>query len=179
MEPLETPRQATKQWIPMRNRISFGSSVPGNPSEPNPNGFDQRPLGKAPEIQLDDGRDSGSRIQRREGLWHPVCDPIRKIPAKIKSLRKYSCSSDLESYARDGCKSPCNRPTPPNPAIQPNRPLEYSPHFRISAFSVSVLPQYPLLPRNPLFPASGPATSAFSGPQPKSNFLATKPSRDL
>jgi len=30
----------------------------------------------------------------------------------------------------------------------------------------------PLFPRNPLFPASGPATRSFNGLHPKSNFLA-------
>jgi hypothetical protein len=32
--------------------------------------------------------------------------------------------------------------------------------------------QAPLFPRNPLFPASGPATSSFNGLHPKSKFLA-------
>jgi len=39
---------------------------------------DQRPLGKAPEIQLDDGRDSGSRIQLREGALASLLLPRPK-----------------------------------------------------------------------------------------------------
>ena len=160
MEPLETPRQATKQWIPMRNRISFGSSVPGNPSEPNPNGFDQRPLGKAPEIQLDDGRDSGSRIQRREGLWHPVCDPIRKIAAKIISLH---WSEELRSpRMKISVKST-------NSAKSVSGVFSSFENFRFHRF------RFIQIPPQPLFPCLPSGEHLFQRPSPQKQFPSNQP----
>jgi hypothetical protein len=56
MEPIESPWQAFKEWIPDEEPNLDWFNRPGNPSEPNPNRFDQRPLWKAPEIQMVDGR---------------------------------------------------------------------------------------------------------------------------
>ena len=44
--------------------------------------FDQRPLWKAPEIHLDGGRDSGSRIQLREGALASLLLPHPKSRCK-------------------------------------------------------------------------------------------------
>jgi hypothetical protein len=43
--------------------------------------------------------------------------------------------------------------------------------FQRFSFQYFSFTQIPLFPRNPLFPASGPATRFFNGLHPKSNFL--------
>ncbi len=141
----------------------FGSTIPGNPSEPNPNGFNQRPLWKAPEIQLDDGSDSGPRIQRREGLWHPACDPIRKIAAKNKIIL-LKRSGELGSRRMQITLKSTDSAKFSQVGLWRTLLISEFQNFRFT--------QIPLFPRNPLFPASGPATSAFNGLHPKSNCLA-------
>ncbi|MBM3863089.1 MAG: transposase, partial [Verrucomicrobia bacterium] len=57
MEPIEPPWQAIKEWIPDDEPDLDWFNRPRNPSNnPDPEGFDQSPTWKAPEIQLDDGR---------------------------------------------------------------------------------------------------------------------------
>jgi hypothetical protein len=66
MEPIEPPWQAIKEWIPDEEPDLDWFNRPRNPSNPDPEGFDQRVLRslgeevsqawKAPEIHLDDGR---------------------------------------------------------------------------------------------------------------------------
>ena len=56
MEPIEPPWQAIKEWIPDEESDLEGFNRPRNPSDPDPEDFDQPPTWKAPEIQLGDGR---------------------------------------------------------------------------------------------------------------------------
>lgn len=56
MEPIEPPWQAIKEWIPDDEPDLDWFNRPRNPSNPDPDGFDQSPAWKAPEIHLDDGR---------------------------------------------------------------------------------------------------------------------------
>ena len=56
MEPIEPPWQAIKEWIPDDEPNLDWFNRPRNPSDPDPEGFDQRPTWKPDEIQLDDGR---------------------------------------------------------------------------------------------------------------------------
>ena len=56
MEPIEPPWQAIKERIPDDEPHLDWFNRPRNPSEPDPDWFDQRLIWKAPEILLDDGR---------------------------------------------------------------------------------------------------------------------------
>ncbi len=56
MEPIEPPWQAIKEWIPDDEPDLDWFNRPRNPSNPDPDGYDQTPTSKAPEIQLDDDR---------------------------------------------------------------------------------------------------------------------------
>ena len=56
MEPIEPPWQAIKEWIPDDEPDLDWFNRPRNPSNPDPEGFDQSPEWKPEEIQLDDGR---------------------------------------------------------------------------------------------------------------------------
>jgi hypothetical protein len=56
MEPIEPPWQAIKEWIPDDEPDLDWFNRPRNPSNIDPDGFDQRPTWKPVEIQLDDGR---------------------------------------------------------------------------------------------------------------------------
>jgi phage gpG-like protein len=61
--------------------------------------------------------------------------------------------------------------------ISRSRPISaFSGAFCLSAFQFSAfqLYQVPLFPRNPFFPAPGPATGSFNGLHAKSKFLAAK-----
>ena len=68
-------------------------------------------------------------------------------------------------------------PPPKSPnLVKPRRPAEHSSFQRFSfqyfSFQHFSATQTPLFPRNPLFPASGPATISFNGLHAKSGFLA-------
>ena len=56
MEPIEPPWQAIKEWIPDDEPNLDWFNRLRNPSNPDPDGLDQRHTWRAPEIQLDDGR---------------------------------------------------------------------------------------------------------------------------
>ena len=56
MEPIEPPWQAIKEWIPDDEPDLDWFNRPRNPSNPDPDGFDQRQTWQAPEIHLDDDR---------------------------------------------------------------------------------------------------------------------------
>jgi hypothetical protein len=56
MEPIEPPWLAIKEWIPDDEPDLNWFNRPRNPSNPDPDGIDQSPAWKAPEIHLDDGR---------------------------------------------------------------------------------------------------------------------------
>ena len=56
MEPIKPPWQAIKEWIPDDEPDLDWFNRSRNPSDPDPEGFDQRPTWKPDEIQLDDGR---------------------------------------------------------------------------------------------------------------------------
>jgi hypothetical protein len=56
MEPIEPPWQAIKEWIPDEEPDLDWFNRPRNPSNRDPDGFDQSQTWQAPEIQLDDGR---------------------------------------------------------------------------------------------------------------------------
>ena len=56
MKPIEPPWQAIKEWIPDDEPDLDWFNRPRNPSNPDPEGFDQRPAWKPEEIQLDDER---------------------------------------------------------------------------------------------------------------------------
>ena len=56
IEPIEPPWQAIKGWISADQPDLDWFNRPLNPSNPDPEGFDQSPTWKAPEIHLDDGR---------------------------------------------------------------------------------------------------------------------------
>ena len=47
---------AIKEWIPDDEPDPDRFNRPRKPSNPDPEGFDQTPAWKAPEIHLDDGR---------------------------------------------------------------------------------------------------------------------------
>ena len=53
---LVSPPQAIKEWITDDEPDLDWFNRPRNPSNPDPDGFDQSPTWKAPEIYLDDGR---------------------------------------------------------------------------------------------------------------------------
>jgi hypothetical protein len=55
MEPIEPPWQAIKEWIPSDEPALDWFHRPRNPSNPDPDGFDQSPAWKPEEIHLDDG----------------------------------------------------------------------------------------------------------------------------
>jgi hypothetical protein len=56
IEPIEPPWLAIKEWIPDDEPDLNWFNRPRNPSNPDPDGIDQSPAWKAPEIHLDDGR---------------------------------------------------------------------------------------------------------------------------
>ncbi len=56
MEPIEPPWQAIKEWIPDDEPDLDWFNRPRNPSDPDPDGFDQRPAWQPEEIPLGDGR---------------------------------------------------------------------------------------------------------------------------
>lgn len=56
MEPIEPTWQAIKEWIPDDEPNLDWFNRLRNPSNPDPDGLDQRHTWRAPEIQLDDGR---------------------------------------------------------------------------------------------------------------------------
>jgi hypothetical protein len=56
MEHIKPPWQAIKEWIPDDEPDLDWFNRSRNPSDPDPEGFDQRPTWKPDEIQLDDGR---------------------------------------------------------------------------------------------------------------------------
>ena len=56
MEPIEPPWQAIKEWIPDDEPDLDWFNRPRNPSNPDPDGYDQSQTWKPEEIQLDDGR---------------------------------------------------------------------------------------------------------------------------
>ncbi len=56
MEPIEPPWQAIKEWIPDEEPDLDWFNRPRNPSNPDPDGYDQTQTWQAPEIQLDDCR---------------------------------------------------------------------------------------------------------------------------
>ena len=55
-ERLEPPWQAIKEWIPDDEPTLNWFNQPRKPSELDPEWFDQSPVWKPEEIQLDDGR---------------------------------------------------------------------------------------------------------------------------
>ena len=56
MEPIEPPWQALKEWIPDDEPDLDWFNRPRNPSEQDPDWFDQTPAWNAPEIHLEDAR---------------------------------------------------------------------------------------------------------------------------
>ena len=54
MEPIEPPWQAIKEWIPDEEPDLDWFNCPRNPSNPDPDGFDQSPTWESEEIQLDE-----------------------------------------------------------------------------------------------------------------------------
>jgi len=56
MEPIEPPWQAIKEWIPDDEPDLDWFNRPRNPSNPDPDGYDQSQTWQAPEIHLDDER---------------------------------------------------------------------------------------------------------------------------
>ena len=82
MEAIESPWQAFKEWIPDEEPNLDWFNRPGNPSEPNPNRFDQRPLWQAPEIQMVDGRTLVLESSREKGSGIP------SVSQSEKSLQK-------------------------------------------------------------------------------------------
>ncbi|MDP3848946.1 MAG: hypothetical protein Q8Q59_00455 [Luteolibacter sp.] len=56
MEPIEPPWQAIKEWIPDEEPDLDWFYRPRNPSNSDPDWFDQTQAWKPGEIQLDDGR---------------------------------------------------------------------------------------------------------------------------
>ena len=56
MDPIEPPWLAIKEWIPDDEPDLDWFNRPRNPSNPDPDGFDQRPGWQPAEIRLDDGR---------------------------------------------------------------------------------------------------------------------------
>jgi hypothetical protein len=56
MEPIEPPSQAVKEWVPDDEPDLDWFHRPRNPSNPDPDGYDQSPAWKPEGIQLDDGR---------------------------------------------------------------------------------------------------------------------------
>ncbi|MGL4398285.1 MAG: hypothetical protein ACRCXD_00320 [Luteolibacter sp.] len=56
LETMEPPWQAIKEWIPDEEPALDWFNRPRNPSNPDPDGFDQTPAWKPMAIQLDDGR---------------------------------------------------------------------------------------------------------------------------
>lgn len=56
MEPIESSWQAIKEWIPDYKPDLDQFNRPRNPSNPDPDGLDQRPVWKPEEIHLDDQR---------------------------------------------------------------------------------------------------------------------------
>ena len=53
---LVSPPQAIKEWIPDEEPDLDWFNRPRNPSNPDPDGYDQSQTWKPEEIQLDDGR---------------------------------------------------------------------------------------------------------------------------
>ena len=47
--------ESLEEWIPDEEPNLDWFNRPRNPSNPDPEGFDQRPAGKAPEVHLDAG----------------------------------------------------------------------------------------------------------------------------
>ena len=111
--------------------------------------------------------DSDSRIQLREGHWDSVGYPVRKVAAKIilskrsgwlRSRRmKIIVKSTDSAKSASGVRSSFQK-------------------FRFQRFLFTQIPPFS---RNPLFPASGPATHSFNGLHFKSKFLGIRPLRDL
>jgi hypothetical protein len=56
MEPVEPPWQAIKEWMPDDEPYLDWFNRPRNPSNPDPDDFDQSATWQPEEIQLDDGR---------------------------------------------------------------------------------------------------------------------------
>jgi hypothetical protein len=56
MEPIEPPWQAVKEWIPDDEPDLDWFNRPRDPSDPDPDGFDQSPAWQPEEIPLGDGR---------------------------------------------------------------------------------------------------------------------------
>jgi hypothetical protein len=54
IEPIAPPSQAINEWIPDDGPDLDWFNRPRNPSNPDPDGYDQRPVWKPEEIQLDD-----------------------------------------------------------------------------------------------------------------------------
>ena len=55
LQRIEPPWRAIKEWIPDDEPDLDWFNRPRNPSNPDPDGFDQRPTWEPEEIQLDDG----------------------------------------------------------------------------------------------------------------------------
>ena len=53
---LVSPPQAIKEWIPDEEPDLDWFNRPRNPSNPDPDGYDQSQIWQAPEIHLEDGR---------------------------------------------------------------------------------------------------------------------------
>ena len=55
MEPIEPPWLAIEEWFPDDEPNLDGFNRPRNPSNPDPDGFDQSPAWQASEVPLGDG----------------------------------------------------------------------------------------------------------------------------
>ena len=147
----------------MTNRISTGSTVPGIHPIPTPNGSTRRRHGKHLKSTWTTGASWFSNTPRKEH-GRPACFPnpknrrqnefLAKRPGKLRSRQMKTAEN------------------PPNSAKH-RRPAEHSSFQRFS-FQHFSFTQIPLFPRNPLFPASGPANRSFNGLHLKSKFLALR-----